>query len=194
MPKDNYGHCPQTQRALRMLIGPDSPRIDREKFIEAMPGPTPVNLTDLIDLIIQIILALLENKDKEDKPKPPQPDDVFSELRRVAYDTAIETLGRDTLLRDLPKLIPAIHLTAEMIPVPGFNSQRQAREHMRISNNSALGKSARNWRLWNDAIRTELDNLAFDEHLEGLIDYKYAWLAISQALTTVQSLARTDRL
>lgn len=177
-----------------MLIGPDSPRIDREKFLAAMPGPTPVNLTDLIDLIIQIILALLENKDKEDKPKPPEPDDVFSELRRVAADTAIETIGRDTLLRDLPRLIPSIQNTAEKIPSPGFSSQRQARETMRLNNNKALRASAKNWKLWNNAVRSEMDELAFDEHLDDLIDYRNAWLAVVDALTVVLDLARTDKL
>lgn len=186
--------CPQAQRALRLLVSPDAAKVDRPKLIESLPDTPPVNFTDWIDLIIQIILALLEAKDDENGPRPPEPDDVFSELRRVAADTAIETIGRDTLKRDLPKLIASIEKVAAEIPAPGFNSQRQAREAMRRSNNEALGTSAKNWRLWNDAVRTEMDNLAFDEHLLHLVDYKNAWLAVIDALTVVLDLARKNKL
>jgi len=64
--------CPQCKRALRLLINPDRPQVDRPKLITALPGKTPTGIGDLIDLIIQIVLALLENKDKPE-PSPPMP-------------------------------------------------------------------------------------------------------------------------
>jgi len=182
--------CPQSQRALKLLISPDAPKVDRQKLIAALPGPTPGSLTGLIDLIIQLILALLENKDKEAKPKPPDPDDIFSELRRIAAETATASIAPDILIRDIPKLVASIESVAARIPSPGYTTERTAREAMRRSNNDALTTSAVNWRLWNNAIRNELDHLDVDEHLQDLIDYKNAWLAIADALAHV----RTHRL
>lgn len=194
MKTTSFARCPQTRRALRLLLDPNGPKIDQAALINALPGPTPTDPKALVDIIIQIILALMENKDKEDKPNPNNGDNHFSELRRVAADTAADTIDRDTLLRDLPKLITSIQETAARIPSPGFNSQRQARETMRINNNKALGASGKNWKLWNSAIRSEMDDLAFDEHLNNLVDYRNAWLAITDALAVVNDLARLNSL
>lgn len=64
--------CPQCKRALRLLINPDEPQVNRSALIAALPGKTPTGAGDLMNLIIQIILALLENKDKPE-PEPPMP-------------------------------------------------------------------------------------------------------------------------
>lgn len=64
--------CPQCKRALRLLIDPSKPQVDRPKLRESLPDKAPVSIGDLLDLIIQIILAMLEGKNKPD-PDPPMP-------------------------------------------------------------------------------------------------------------------------
>lgn len=177
--------CPQTQRALRMLVTPHAPKIDRLKLIDALPGPTPADPKELLDLIIQIILALLENKDGDKPEKPDGPDDEFAGLKRIAKQAAIDTIDADTLKRDIPKLVASIRSVAAMIPVLGFPTPRAAREAMRVANNQALGASAPNWHTWNTAIRTALDALDEDHHLTDLSDYKHAWTVIADALESI---------
>lgn len=181
-----FAGCPQTRRALTLLLDPSAPKIDQEMFIKAMPGPTPQQKNELIDLIIQIVLALLTNKDKEDKDKKPEPSDIFDDLRKVAEEIAVETIPDDILKRDLPKLTTSIIKTAESIPSPRFSTVRKAREAMRNNNQSALGASAPNWNKWNEAVRDAMDELAWSEHLLTLVDYKNAWLAITDALMKIK--------
>lgn len=64
--------CPQGQRALRLLIDPTKPQVDRPKLIASLPGHTPQTIGGILDIVIQIVLALLENCDKPD-PSPPMP-------------------------------------------------------------------------------------------------------------------------
>lgn len=177
--------CPQTQRALRMLVTPSAPKIDRIKLIAALPGPTPADPKELLDLIIQIVLALLENKDGDKPEKDKKDDGIFDELRRVAKEAATETIPPATLKQDVPKIVASIRSIAAIIPTPGFPSLRVAREAMRVANNEALDQTIQTWLKWNAAIHEEMDNLDFDEKLNGEAQYKQAWLAIAQALETI---------
>jgi len=178
--------CAQGQRALRLLISPDRPQVDRPKLIEALPGPTPEGFTDILDLLIQILLALCENADKPDNNNGPQPNGEYDELYRAAAEIARETVPAELLQADLPKLIASIQSIASMIPNPGFPSNRAAREAMRIANNRALEESAKHWRQWNAAIRRELDRLATDNTLTSLLQYKRAWHTIAQGLDSLR--------
>lgn len=177
--------CPQTKRALRLLLSPSAPRIDQQKLIEALPGPTPIDQKELIDLIIQIILALMENKDEEKPEKPNGPDDSYDVLRKTARIAALETIEADLLKQDLPKLIASIDSIASMIPAPGFQSLRTAREAMRKANNKALGFSAKMWNKWNARLRTKMDTLDQARHLNTLAEYKLAWTAIVEGLEEI---------
>lgn len=177
--------CPQAKRALRLLLSPNAPKIDQQKLIDALPGPTPVDQKELIDLIIQIILALMENKDGEKPEKPNGPDDTYEDLRKTARIAALETVPTDLLEQDLPKLIASIDSVASLIPVPGFQNLRIAREAMRVANNKTLGFSAKMWNKWNAAIRIELDTLDHAGHLDNPAKYKTAWTAIVEGLETI---------
>lgn len=177
--------CPQTKRALRLLLSPSAPRIDQQALIDALPGPTPIDQKELIDLIIQIILALLENKDGEKPEKDDDDNNVLHTLRNTARTVAIETINTDLLEQDLPKLIASIDSIASMIPVPGFRDLRTARESMRIANNKALGFSAKMWTKWNNAIRAEMDILSLTKHLDNPVKYKLAWTAIIEGLESI---------
>lgn len=177
--------CPQTKRALRLLLSPSAPRINQKKLIDALPGPTPIDQKELIDLIIQIILALMENKDEE-KPEKDNPfNGTYDKLRTVAQKVAVETIEADLLKQDLPKLIASIDSIAAMIPEPGFANLRQAREAMRLANNKVLGFSAKSWLTWNKTIRIEMDYLDQDGRLLNFADYKLAWTAIVEGLETI---------
>jgi len=183
--------CPQSQRALRLLISPDAPRVDRAKLINALPGKTPTALPDLLELIIQIILALLENldKDKDDDPEPiPDP---YLRLHRLTYEVAQRTIPKAELLDDLPKLITAITTVAAMIPNPGFPTHRLAREQLRSATNAALRPNAQRWITWNNTIRTELETLEAANYLTDLNEYKLAWTTLANALETLLDSAQT---
>lgn len=177
--------CPQAKRALRLLLSPNAPRIDQQKLIDALPGPTPADPKELVDLIIQIILALMENKPDDKPEKPDGQADDYTSIRETARDVAIATIKPDLLEQDLPKLIASIDSIASMIPVPGFQNFRTAREAMRLANNKALGFSAKTWHEWNTAIRTQMDILSTDGHLNKFTDYKLAWTAITEGLETI---------
>jgi len=186
MPQICPPFCAQSQRALRLLVSPDRPQIDRPKLIEALPGPTPENFADLKDLIIQIILALCENADKPDNGNGPKPNGEYDELYRTAAEVARETVPPEILQADLPKLIASIHSIASMIPTPGFAAPRAARDALRVANNRARENSATNWQRWTAASRHELDHLAEDKTLTTLLQYKRAWLTIAQALDSLR--------
>ncbi len=186
MPRICPPFCAQGQRALRLLISPDRPQVDRPKLIEALPGPTPEGFTDILDLLIQILLALCENADKPDNNNGPQPNGEYDELYRAAAEIARETVPPEILQADLPKLIASIQSIASMIPNPGFSSNRAAREAMRVANNRALEDSATNWQQWNAATLRELDRLAEDKTLTTQLQYKRAWLTVAQALDSLR--------
>lgn len=177
--------CPQTKRALRLLLSPSAPRIDQQKLIDALPGPTPIDQKELIDLIIQIILALMENKDEDKPEKPDGPEDLYENIRRAAASVALAMIPTDTLEQDLPKLIASIDSIATMIPTPGFVSLRVAREAMRVANNKALGFSAKMWIKWNASMRAEMDLLDEAGLLTEMREYKLAWTAIVEGLETI---------
>lgn len=186
MPRICPPFCAHGQRALRLLISPDRPQVDRPKLIEALPGPTPEGFTDLLDLLIQILLALCENADKPDDNNGPKPNGEYDELYRAAASIARQTVPAEILQADLPKLIASVQSIASMIPNPGFASTRAAREAMRVANNRTLEDSAQRWQQWNAAIRHELDRLADDNTLTSLLQYKQAWLVIAQALDSLR--------
>jgi len=186
MPEICPPFCAQSQRALRLLISPDRPQVDRPKLIEALPGPTPEGFTDILDLLIQILLALCENADKEDNTNGPKPNGDYDDLYRTAAEVARQTVAPEILQADLPKLIASVKSIASMIPNPGFPSTRGAREAMRVANNRALEESADTWQRWNVAIRRELNRLADDNSLTSLLQYKLAWLTIAEALDSLR--------
>lgn len=176
--------CPQTKRALRMLLSPKAKRINQKALIDSLHGKTPSDPKDLIDLVIQIVLALLDNKEGDKPEKPDEPDDEFATLAMIATKAAIDTIQLSVLQHDVPKLTPAIRSVAAMIPFANFSSLRNAREAMRCANNAALGESAHNWSTWNTAIRNAMEACDDNGQLENLLDYRDAWLAIADALDT----------
>lgn len=185
MAKRIYTSCIQLQRALRLLVSPDAPKVDRPLLRTALPKPWPEDLGQILEMIIQIILALLEEK-KEPEPDPDPDDDTdFPLLASYSREQAIEHVDKPMRDKTAKTLAASIRSVAALINKTTFATVRHAREAMRQANHAALGTDAEAWTKWDAKIKLALDTYHANDTLQTLPEYKDAWTQIAKGLETL---------
>lgn len=185
MAKRIYTSCVQLQRALRLLVSPEAPKVDRPLLRSALPKPWPEDLSDILEMIIQIVLALLEEK-KEPEPDPdPDNDTDFPLLASYSREQAIDYVDKPTRDKTAKILAASIKSVAALIDEAMFTTVRHAREAMRQANHAALDTDAEAWSTWNAKIKLILDTYHAVDTLQTRPEYEDAWTQIAKGLETL---------